>query len=118
MEEGWEEVRLLSKGWKAGEELAEWWGDREQAYATKVQRARVAAEEELYRGEGQMNEAIRAADKLLHEISRLKNLHAKRKMLGASAVAREKWRNWWGVWLRDAEREWRRPPPPTIPPPQ
>ena len=70
LEEGWEEVRLLSKGWKAGEELAEWWGDREQAYATKVQRARVAAEEELYRGEGQMNETTRAADKLLHEISR------------------------------------------------
>ena len=75
----------------------------------------MAAEEELYRGEGQMNEATRAADKLLHEISRLKKLHAKRKMLGASAVAREKWRNWWGVWLRDAEREWRRPLPPPIP---
>jgi hypothetical protein len=52
-------------------------------------RARVAAEEELYRGEGQMNETIRAADKLLHEISRLKKLHAKRKMLGARVVARE-----------------------------
>ena len=82
MEEGWEEVRLLSKGWKAGEELAEWWGDREQAYATKIQRARVAAEEELYEGEGQMNEAIRAADKLLHEISRLKNCTRKERCWG------------------------------------
>ena len=29
-------------------------------------------------------------------------------------MAREKWRNWWGVWLRDAEREWRRPLPPAL----
>ena len=78
MEKGWEKVRLLSKGWKAWEELAEWWGDREQAYATKIQRARVATEEELYRGEGQMNGATRAAGKLLHEISRLKKLSGSR----------------------------------------
>ena len=30
-------------------------------------------------------------------------------------MAREKWKGWWGVWLRDAEREWRRPLPPPSP---
>ena len=71
MEKGWEEVRLQSKGWKTGNELAECWGHREQAYATKIQRARVVAVEELYGGRGQINEATRAADKLPHLISRL-----------------------------------------------
>ena len=90
LDKAWTDTRKLASTWGCNEAMGVWWGDREDDYGAKVDRAKLGLEELLYETGTDPQKKLREARGVTAALTRLKRLHDKRSMIkkGGHAKAR------------------------------
>ena len=90
--------------------MGAWWGDREDDYGAKVDRAKLGLDELLYEAGTDAQAKLREARGVTAALARLKRLHDRRGMIRTGGNAKIKWQGLWSDWMRECEPDC--PPPP------
>ena len=87
-----------------------WWGDREDDYGAKVDRAKLGLEELLYEAGTDSQAKLREARDVIAALARLRKLHDRRSMIRTGGNAKVRWHGRWSDWMRECEPDWTPPP--------
>ena len=84
LDKAWTDTRKLARAWGCKEAMGVWWGDREDDYGAKVDRAKLGLEEILYEAGTDSQRRLREARGVTTALERLKMLHDIRMLVRPS----------------------------------